>query len=88
MLHSSGSNDDINWFVYRPSFFGEVVRLEWDAGTMFAALPSDTAGWLIQNGHARLMTDEEVERYTSPPEAVEPPVEAAKKPRPSKGDQA
>ena len=38
MLHSSGSNDDINWFQYRADFFGQVQRIEWDADTMFAAL--------------------------------------------------
>ena len=87
MLHSSGSNDDIQWFKYMPSFFGQAVQVEWDAGTKFAALPNETADWLIRNGHARLMTEAEVEEYTSPPAAVEPPAEAAKKPRPSKGDQ-
>ena len=89
MLHSSGSNDDIQWFKYMPNFFGQAVQVEWDADTMFAALPNETADWLIRNGHARLMTDEEVEQYTSPPrEAAETPAETAKTSRPKKGDQA
>lgn len=80
MLLSSGNNGDTQWFDYRPSFFGPVVRVEWDADTKFAELPEQTAGWLIHNGYARVMTDEEVEEYTSP---SEPPVEASS--RPNKG---
>jgi hypothetical protein len=85
MLVSSGSNDDINWFQYRAEFFGQVQRVEWDAGTMFAALPNDTAGWLLNRGYARLATDEEVEQHTSPPVEAEP---QAEKPRPKKGEAA
>jgi len=88
MLHSSGSDGDIKWFQYRPEFFGQVQRIEWDHDTDFAVLPADTAGWLLQRGYARPMTDEEIEQYTSPPEAVEPQAEAAKTPRPKKGDVA
>jgi len=82
MLHSSGSNDDIKWFEYMPTFFGQSVRVEWDADTMFAALPHETAEWLIRNGYARPMSEAEMEEYTSPPPPVESPVE---KPRPKKG---
>ena len=88
MLHSSGHNDDIHWFQYMPSFFGQMVRIEWDADTMFAALPNETADWLIRNGHARPMTDTEMEKYTSPPAAADPPAETPKTSRPKKGDQA
>jgi len=87
MLISSGSNDDIQWFQYRADFFGQVQRIEWDQGTMFAALPYDTAEWLIRNGYARPMTEEEVEQYTSPPAAAEPPA-VVKPPRPNKESKA
>jgi len=86
MLVSSGSNDDIKWFQYRAEFFGQVQRIEWDHDTDFAALPDDTAGWLLHRGYARLATDEEIDKHTSPPETVEiPPETPAVKPK--KGDQ-
>ena len=86
MLVSSGHNDDINWFQYRAEFFGQVQRIEWDKDTMFAALPNDTAGWLLNRNYARLMTDEEIEQYTSPPPAAAEPPAEVKPPRPKKGD--
>jgi hypothetical protein len=63
----SGSSEDTQWFDYRPGFFTPVIRVEWDKGTMMAALPSDVAGYLLDKGYARPMTDVEIEQYTSPP---------------------
>ena len=83
MLVASGKTVDSQWFDYRPDYFMPIVRVEWDADTMFAALPSETAGYLLSNGYARPMTDAEVEEYTKPAAAPPPPVA---KPKP-KGDQ-
>ena len=74
MQIASGAGADSQWFDYRPSYFSDPVRVEWDKGTMFAALPADTAGYLLSRGYARPMTDAEVEAYTAPaPEPVPAP---------------
>lgn len=52
MLVSSGKGEDSQWFDYRPSFFGDIIRVEWDLGTMDAALHSDVAEFLIKHGYA------------------------------------
>jgi hypothetical protein len=61
----SGHNKDTQWFTYMPSFFGQPIRIEWDRDTMFAALPSDVANYLIGRGYARLMTDAEIAEYNT-----------------------
>ena len=74
MQIASGKGVDSQWFDYRPSFFSDPVRIEWDKDTMFAALPADTAGYLLSRGYARPMTESEVEAYTAPaPEPVPAP---------------
>jgi len=75
----SGQGTDSQWFEYRPSYFSAPVRVEWDKDTMFAALPADTAGFLLTRGYARPMTEAEVEAYTAPAKTPEPP--PAPKPR-------
>jgi hypothetical protein len=72
MLAKTGTSDDYQWFSYRPSYFAPVTRVEWDTGTMFAALPVDTADYLVSRGFARLMTDEEIEAYTAPAVTTKP----------------
>ena len=49
MQVASGKGADSQWFDYRPSFFSDPVRIEWDKDTMFAALPADTAGYLLKS---------------------------------------
>jgi hypothetical protein len=66
MLRMTGEDDDSRWFEYRPTFFGDIVRVEWDKGTMNAAFPTEAAGWLLRNGYAREMTEAEVDAYTTP----------------------
>ena len=74
MQVASGAGPDSQWFDYRASFFGDPIRVEWDKDTMFAALPSDTANYLLKQGYARPMTESEVEAYTAPaPEPVPAP---------------
>jgi len=79
MRYASGQGSDTQWFDYRPAFFGDIVRVEWDKDTMFAALPKDTANYLVKHGYARPMTEQEVEEYTSPPATAEPPARKAKR---------
>ena len=81
MQVASGTGPDSQWFDYRTTFFGDTMRVEWDKGTMFAALPSDTASYLLKQGYARPMTESEVEAYTAPAEPVPPPP-----PKPRKRD--
>jgi hypothetical protein len=73
MQIASGVGTDSQWFDYRPTFFSDPVRVEWDKGTMFAALPPDTAGYLLNHGYARPMTEAEVEAYTAPAQEPDPP---------------
>jgi hypothetical protein len=70
MLVSSGENDSSQWFEYRPSYFGEIIRVEWDKNAMgAAALPEDVANYLLGNGYARAMTDTEAKAYDGSVEA-------------------
>jgi hypothetical protein len=66
MLKKSGEDADYQWFNYKPSYFSPPTRIEWDTGTMFAALPADTAAYLVFHNYARLMTEAEIEAYTAP----------------------
>lgn len=61
----SGQNDDVQWFTYMPSHFAQPIRIEWDKGTMFVALPSDIASHLLSKGYARTMTEVEAEKYNA-----------------------
>ena len=38
MLVRSGEGVDSQWFDYRPSYFGDIVRVEWESGTDKAML--------------------------------------------------
>jgi hypothetical protein len=67
MQVASGKGADSQWFDYRTTFFGPVIRVEWDLDTMYAALPSEAAGYLLAHGYAKPMTDAEIEAYTAPP---------------------
>jgi len=77
----TGQGEDSQWFDYKPSYFSATVRIEWDKGTKFAALPPEAANFLINHGYARPMTDAEVEAYTAPATETEPP-----KGKPKKGE--
>jgi hypothetical protein len=63
---ATGQGADSQWFDYKPSYFMPTVRIEWDKGTKFAALPPEAANYLITHGYARPMTDAEIEAYTAP----------------------
>lgn len=80
MLVKTGAEGDVQWFEYRPDFFGEITRIEWDKDTMSVALPADTAEHLIRHKYARPMTPQELEEYTAPPPPT-PKVGEEKKPR-------
>ena len=57
MLHVSGRDTEVQWFDYRPGFFSEIIRIEWESDTMEAVLPSDIAAFLVSRGHAKLAED-------------------------------
>lgn len=59
MLVSSGNDGDSQWFDYRPSFFGDVVRIEWEHDTMEAALEKSAAEYLIKHGYAKRVSPEQ-----------------------------
>ena len=63
MLVTSGHNDEIKWFEYRPGFFSESFKIEWEKETMNAVLQADVANYLINKGYARLMKASEVTAY-------------------------
>lgn len=64
----SGQGPDSQWFEYRPSFFGDIIRVEWDKDTMLADLPSEAANYLIKNGYARPSTAAVAALVSEPPE--------------------
>jgi hypothetical protein len=68
MLLANGESGDIRWFEYRPSYFGDIVRIEWGNDTMVVDVPFDYAHYLTTNGYARAMTEKEIEAYTAPVE--------------------
>ena len=55
----SGKGEDSQWFDYRPGFFHDIVRVEWDLGTMDAALQTDAAEYLIRHGYAERLSPEQ-----------------------------
>lgn len=76
MLVVSGQGSDSQWFEYRPTFFGDIVRVEWNIDTMQAELPSNIAEYLLKNGYARPGGSPR----KPPPSAVVPPTEPTKEP--------
>lgn len=63
MKIASGKSADTQWFDYRPGYFSDMVRVEWDRDTMSAVLPADVADYLLRNRYAREMTDKEAQAY-------------------------
>lgn len=53
LVTPSGKGDDSQWFDYRPSFFGDIVRVEWELGTNDVSLTADVAEYLIKHGYAQ-----------------------------------
>lgn len=54
---------ETQWFDYRPAFFSEIVRVEWDKDTMNVVLPVEVSDYLLRNRYARAMTDQEAQAY-------------------------
>jgi hypothetical protein len=54
----SGRGEDSQWFDYRPSFFGEIIRVEWDLDSDEATLQSDVAEYLINHSYAVRLSPE------------------------------
>jgi hypothetical protein len=84
MLHVSGTDGDVQWFDYRPGFFSDIIRVEWDKDTMAAVIPADVADLLVRQGYARIMTEVEAENYNSSLAAPEPEPEPKSKRKPRK----
>jgi hypothetical protein len=57
MLQVSGKNAETQWFDYRPGFFSEIIRIEWELDAMEIELPSADASMLIAKGYAKLVED-------------------------------
>lgn len=68
MLIKSGYGPATQWFDYKPSFKKEqeIIRVEWDLGTMSVVLPADIASYLVANRYARPMTEIELKEYEAP----------------------
>lgn len=54
MLTATGQGPDSQWFDLRPTFYGGIVRVEWDLDTMEVELPRDTAELLVRQGYAKV----------------------------------
>jgi hypothetical protein len=70
MLVVSGESIDENDIKFRyfecvVRFFQPPTRVEWDADSMDAVLPVETADYLIKQGYARAMTKAEVRAYNN-----------------------
>ncbi|WP_157787934.1 hypothetical protein [Bradyrhizobium elkanii] len=89
MLVATGKGADTQWFDYRPAFFAEIVRVEWDSDTMSVVLPVDVSEYLLRNHYAREMTNEEAGVYNRLLEEAETEVEEVPPPRKSrKGEES
>jgi hypothetical protein len=66
MLRNSGVGPDSQWFEYKPGFYSQATRIEWDLGTMSVELSDQVvANYLIKSGYARPMTDEEKKTHSA-----------------------
>jgi hypothetical protein len=76
MLVVTGEDErsNIKWFAYRPRFFSDIIRIEWERDTMSVVLPVDVANQLIDRGYALPMMEREVRDYNR---SLEKPEEAA-----------
>ena len=52
MLRVTGKDKDTQWFEYRPSFMGDIVRLSWEADTMDVEFDAPVADYLLRAGYA------------------------------------
>lgn len=57
------SGQRTNWFEFKASALGQVVRVEWPAGSPLAIFDADTAGVMLRAGYARNITDEIATTY-------------------------
>src|SRR4029079_15276891 len=63
MKFASGQGSDSQWFDWKPGFYQETIRVEWEKDTMEAVIPADLARALIRKGYARPMTDDETRAH-------------------------
>jgi hypothetical protein len=92
--HPPDAPCDTRFFDFKPSFFGQTMRVEWELDATYIVIPAAIAGALIKNGWARLMTSGEVDGHnsklgsTAPPKEEDPPSAARTRPRKAKeGDE-
>jgi hypothetical protein len=74
MLRTSGKGEDSQWFDYRPNYFLDVVRVEWELDTMNVEIDRVAADFLVRHGYAKIRSQEEEDPPAQP--SPEPPVEA------------
>ena len=79
MIHTSGQDDEVRWFDYKPTFYADAIRVVWDHDTMAVAIPAETADYLLKNGYARPMTADEVAAYNEQLKKPETEPEKAEK---------
>lgn len=65
MFHISGQDEDSQWFDFRPGYFMDITRVQWEKDTMGALLPTETAEVLVRNGYARFMTAAEADAHNA-----------------------
>lgn len=84
---ASGSDGVENWFEFKATMMGPVVRISWPKGSIFALLPQAEARTLVQLGYAIGITQEEMDAYNATVDAdggkgsapiVTPTIEPAK----------
>jgi hypothetical protein len=63
MFHTSGKDEDKQWFDYRPSIYDAPVRAEWALGTMMATVSPEIAIVLVEHRYARVMSLDEAKSY-------------------------
>lgn len=73
MLVSTGRTEDSQFFDYRPSYFGDIIRIEWELDTMDALISAEHAEFLIRRGYAKRIHDEAPKEKALVVEVIEPP---------------
>lgn len=80
MLRVTGETENTQYFDYRPSFMGDVIRLEWEKGTMDAEFDSSVTEYLLRSGYAiknassqESSLEAALPEITSKPEGASPP---------------
>ena len=66
-LHASAiqMDEEIQWFEYKPTYYGEKIKIAWNKDNMHVVLPPNMAEVLFKHNWARPMKDSEAWAYNT-----------------------